>query len=224
MQFFGVRPDQTVIGITPGSGGYGEILAPLLYGGGHYIAPVKTTAGVGEPRRDDDALHRKFAGSRAIYGNACFVAFDPHAPVLGAPEPVDVALTFGNMHTWGAADPATTMFKVFSGMLKPGGVLGVVDQRASDAMSAAVPKDSGYRHTGDVVKLPVAAGLTLQASSDIDANARDTKNYPQGVWTLPATLALGQQDKAKYLAIGEPDRMTLRFAKPAASAVAAAAL
>lgn len=221
LQFFGVRPDQTVIEITPGGGWYSEILAPLLHAGGHYIAAVQKPAGAGEARHDDDALHRKFAADRAIYGDASFVVFDPKAPLLGAPGSADVVLTFRNVHNWVAADTAPAMFKAFFSVLKPGGVLGVVDHRASDDASVQVPKDSGYLRTGDVVKMASAAGFTLQASSDINANAKDTKNYPQGVWTLPPTLALGQQDKEKYLAIGESDRMTLRFVKPAAPAAAA---
>jgi predicted methyltransferase len=222
LQFFGVRPDQTVIEITPGGGWYSEILAPLLQAGGHYIAAVQKPAGLGEARRDDDALHRKFAADKVIYGDARFVVFDPKAPVLGAPGSADVVLTFRNVHNWVAADTAPTMFKAFFSVLKPGGVLGLVDHRASDDTSVQVPKDSGYLRTGDVVKMAAAAGFTLQASSDINANAKDTKNYPQGVWTLPPTLALGKQNKAKYLAIGESDRMTLRFVKPAAPAGAAA--
>jgi predicted methyltransferase len=223
LQFFGIQPDQTVIEITPGNGWYSEILAPLLHDNGHYIAAVQIPAGGGEARRDGDALHQKFAADAKHYGNAKFVEFDPKAPVFGQPGSADVVLTFRNVHNWVMADTAPTMFKAFYAVLRPGGVLGVVDHRADDAASLASVKQSGYLPTRYVVKLATDAGFTLDASSEVNANPKDTKNYPKGVWTLPPTLTLGEQDKAKYLAIGESDRMTLRFIKPAVPAPAASA-
>jgi predicted methyltransferase len=226
LQFFGIRPDQTVVEITPGGGWYSEILAPLLHDNGHYIAAVQVPAGGGEARRDGDALHQKFSADAAHYGKAKFVEFDPKAPVFGAPGSVDVVLTFRNVHNWIAtnkdgADTAPAMFKAFFAVLRPGGVLGVVDHRANDGASLDTVKQSGYLPTRYVVQLATAAGFTLDESSEINANPKDTKDYPKGVWTLPPTLTLGEQDKAKYLAIGESDRMTLRFIKPAAPAVSA---
>ena len=223
LQFFGIRPDQTVIEITPGGGWYSEILAPLLHDNGHYIAAVQAPAGDGEMRRDGDALHQKFSADAAHYGNAKFVEFDPKAPVLGAPNSADLVLTFRNVHNWIAtnkdgADTAPAMFKAFFAVLRPGGVLGVVDHRADNDASLATVKQGGYLPTRYVVKLATEAGFTLDESSEINANPKDMKNYPKGVWTLPPTLALGEQDKAKYLAIGESDRMTLRFIKPSALA------
>jgi len=226
LQFFGIRPDQTVVEITPGGGWYSEILAPLLHDNGHYIAAVQAPAGDGEARRDGDALHRKFAADAVHYGNAKFVEFDPKAPVFGAPGSADLVLTFRNVHNWVAtnkdgADTAPAMFKAFFAVLRPGGVLGVVDHRANDEATLDMVKQSGYLPTRYVVKLATAAGFTLDESSEINANPKDTKDYPKGVWTLPPTLTLGEQDKAKYLAIGESDRMTLRFIKPAMPAAAA---
>ena len=220
LQFFGIQPDQMVIEITPGSGWYSEILAPLLHDNGHYIAAVQMPAGGGEARRDGDALHQKFAADAPHYGHAKFIEFDPKAPVLGQPGSADAVLTFRNVHNWVMADTAPAMFKAFFAVLRPGGVLGVVDHRADDAASLASVKQSGYLPTRYVVKLATDAGFTLDASSEINANPKDTKDYPKGVWTLPPTLTLGEQDKAKYLAIGESDRMTLRFIKPAAPASA----
>ena len=214
LQFFGVRPDQTVIEITPGGGWYSEILAPLLKDNGHYIAAVQKSSG-GEARRDGDALHTKFATDKAHYGNAQFVEFDPKAPVLGAPNSADRVLTFRNVHNWVEADNAPLMFKAFFMVLRPGGVLGLTDHRANDGIS--LDKESGYLPTSYVVKLATDAGFKLEESSEINANPKDTKDYPKGVWTLPPTLTLGDKDRAKYLAIGESDRMTLRFVKPAAA-------
>ncbi len=218
LQFFGIRPDQTVIEITPGTGWYSEILAPLLHDNGHYIAAVQAPAGGGEARRDGDALHQKFAADAAHYGKAKFVEFDPKAPVFGAPGSADLVLTFRNVHNWVMADTAPAMFKAFFAVLRPGGVLGVVDHRADDNASLATVKQSGYLPTRYVVKLATEAGFTLDESSEINANPKDTKDYPKGVWTLPPTLTLGEQDKAKYQAIGESDRMTLRFVKPSVPA------
>jgi len=216
LQFFGVRPDQMVIEITPGGGWYSEILAPLLHDNGHYIAAVPAPRADAEARRDDDALRRKFAADAARYGHAQIVEFDPRAPVFGPPGSADRVLTFRNVHNWVMADTAPAMFKAFHAVLRPGGMLGVVDHRADDDAALAAVKSSGYLPTRYVVKLATDAGFVLEQGSEINANPRDTKNYPKGVWTLPPTLALGQQDRAKYLAIGESDRMTLRFVKPPA--------
>ena len=217
LQFFGIRPDRTVIEITPGGGWYSEILAPLLHDNGRYVAAIKAPA----PGDGESSLRRKFAGDAVHYGNAQFVEFDPKAPVFGARGSADLVLTFRNVHNWVMSDTAPAMFKAFFAVLKPGGVLGVVDHRADDNASLEAVKRSGYLPTSYVVKLATDAGFTLDESSEINANPKDTKDYPKGVWTLPPTLTLGEQDRAKYLAIGESDRMTLRFTKPMAPVPAA---
>jgi predicted methyltransferase len=172
----------------------------------------------GEARRDVTALREKFAGNPAQFGKAQILEFDPKAPVFGAPGSADLVLTFRNVHNWVMADTAPAMFKAFYAALRPGGVLGVVDHRAADNANVDAIKESGYLPTGFVVKLATDAGFKLEEQSEINANPKDTKDYPKGVWTLPPTLTLGDQDKAKYLAIGESDRMTLRFVKPEAPA------
>jgi len=129
-----------------------------------------------------------------------------------------MVLTFRNVHNWAMAGTAPAMFKAFFAVLRPGGVLGVADHRAADDATLASTKGSGYLPTSYVVKLATDAGFVLDGSSEINANPKDTRDYPKGVWTLPPTLALGDKDRAKYLAIGESDRMTLRFVKPAAPA------
>ena len=223
LDFFGLRPDQTVIEITPGGGWYSEILAPLLRDNGHYVAAVKAPAADAEARVDDSALHRKFAADPARYDRASIVTFDPHAPVFGAAGSADRVLTFRNVHNWTQDGTAPAMFKAFFTVLKPGGVLGVVDHRAAADATLASVQSSGYLPTASVVKLATDAGFTLAGSSEINANPKDNRDHPKGVWTLPPTLALGEQDRAKYLAIGESDRMTLRFVKPAAPAAPATA-
>jgi predicted methyltransferase len=225
LQFFGLQPDQTVIEITPGGGWYSEILAPLLRDNGHYIAAVSGGNG-SEQQQDAAALRAKFTADSTEYGKASILTFNPKAPVFGPPGSADMVLTFRNVHNWAVAGTAQAMFKAFYAVLKPGGTLGVVDHRAALGASFDAVKDSGYLPTDYVIKLATDAGFKLDAQSEINANPKDTKDYPKGVWTLPPTLTLGDQDRAKYLAIGESDRMTLRFVKVAkapASASSAAA-
>ena len=220
LQFFGLQPDQTVIEITPGAGWYSEILAPLLRDNGHYIAAV--TDNSAEAKQNVATLRAKFAADPAEYGKATIATFNPQTPVLGPAASADMVLTLRNVHNWTMAGTAPAMFKAFFAVLKPGGVLGVVDHRAASGATLDSVKESGYLPTDYVIKLATEAGFKLDEQSEINANPKDTKDYPKGVWTLPPTLTLGDQDRAKYLAIGESDRMTLRFVKVAANKAAAA--
>ncbi len=213
LRFLEIQPAQTVIEITPGGGWYSEVLAPLLRDQGHYIAAVGKASDA-ESRSDESALQRKFKADTGTYGRAAIVEFDPGAPVLGPADSADRVLTFRNVHNWVMADTAPAMFKAFFAVLKPGGMLGVIEHRAADGAALESVRKSGYLPTAYVTKLATDAGFKLVASSEINANPRDTKDYAKGVWTLPPTFALGKQDKAKYAAIGESDRMTLRFVKP----------
>jgi len=218
LEFFGVQPQQTVVEITPGAGWYAEILAPWLREGGNYVAavvdPAALPAGGGRDyqQRSRDGLEKKFAEAPAQFDRAGIVAYDPAAPVLGAPGSADVVLTFRNVHNWRASGQAEGMFRAFFDVLKPGGTLGVVEHRAK----ADVPAEdkSGYVGQAQVIAMAEAAGFKLQGSSEINANPRDTKDHPNGVWTLPPSNNHDATDDAKYKAIGESDRMTLRFVKP----------
>ncbi len=218
LSFFGVAPGQTVIEVTPGSGWYSEILAPLLHDKGQYVAAVVDPMAVAEGRgrdyqqRSRDGLDKKFAGNAAVFGKSRVVAYDPKAPVFGPANSADVVLTFRNVHNWRSSGQAEGMFKGFFSVLKPGGVLGVVEHRAK----ADVPADdkTGYVGQQQVIAMAKAAGFELAGSSEINTNPRDTKDYPNGVWTLPPTNQHDAADAAKYQAIGESDRMTLRFVKP----------
>ncbi|MGN6282839.1 class I SAM-dependent methyltransferase [Frateuria sp.] len=221
LTFFELRPDQTVIEITPGGGWYTQILAPLLRDNGHYIAAEKQPSADSEARGDDSALRKLFVAHPAQFGKAAIVAFDPKAPVLGPAGSADRVLTFRNVHNWAMDGSAPAMFKAFYTVLKPGGVLGVVDHRADAGATLDEVKRSGYLPVDYVVKLATDAGFVLDGRSEINANPKDDRDHPEGVWTLPPTLALGDKDKDKYLAIGESDRMTLRFVKPEAPAHAA---
>jgi predicted methyltransferase len=215
LEFFGLQPGASLIEITPGGGWYAEILAPLLKGSGHYTAAIITPKKKeGEDAQDKDALSKKFAGDAAQYGEAKVVQFDLKSPNFGAPNSADMVVTFRNVHNWVMADAAPGMFKAFFDVLKPGGVLGITDHRAKAGADLEKIKKSGYLPEDYVIKLATDAGFRLAAKSEINANPKDTTEHPEGVWTLPPSLALGDKDKDKYLAIGESDRMTLRFVKP----------
>jgi len=217
LAFFQLAPSQTVIEITPGGGWYSEILAPYLRDKGHYVAAVGDPAAAPEGKSRDyvqktkSALEAKFAAAPAQYDRAEVVAFDPKAPTFGAPGSADLVLTFRNVHNWRVADQAEGMFKGFFAVLKPGGVLGVVEHRAKGDVAA--DDESGYVGEQQVIAMAEAAGFKLDEKSEINANPKDTKDYPGGVWTLPPTNDHDAKDNAKYQAIGESDRMTLRFVK-----------
>jgi predicted methyltransferase len=215
LAFFGVKPGDAVLEIWPGGGWYAEVLAPLLRDAGHYTAVVPRPGKPGDnTAKSNDSLRARFAKAPAVYGAPTVVEVDPAAPVLGAPGSADVVLTFRNAHNWVMAGNEAAMFKAFFAVLKPGGTLGVVDHRAHPDQPPAEMKTSGYLPEAYVIGLAKAAGFQLAESSEINANPRDTKDYAEGVWTLPPVLTLGDKDRDKYLAIGESDRMTLRFTKP----------
>ncbi|MDO5504887.1 MAG: methyltransferase [Pseudoxanthomonas suwonensis] len=214
LDFFGVQADDVVVEITPGAGWYSEILAPYLATRGRYVAALAAaTAGSAGARRND-ALRAKFAADPARYGTATVHEFDPKSPAFGAPASADVVLTFRNVHNWVAAGSAADHFTGFFQVLRPGGVLGVVDHRAPAGTDPDSMKRSGYLTEALVIELATAAGFRLDARSPVNANPRDHADHPNGVWTLPPTNRHEPVDAERYRAIGESDRMTLRFVKP----------
>lgn len=215
--FFGVTPDQTVIEITPGGGWYSEILAPYLRDKGHYVAAVTDDAIAGQPKYRyelNEKLRARFAGNAAVYGTPEVRVFDPAKPDFGPAGSADTVLTFRNAHNWVSDGNAAAYFKAFYDVLKPGGTLGVVDHRARPGTDLEVMKKSGYLTEELVIELAQGAGFVLQDRSEINANPKDTADHPNGVWTLPPSNSHDAADDAKYQAIGESDRMTLRFTRP----------
>jgi predicted methyltransferase len=162
------------------------------------------------------AFKAMLAANPALYDRVVLTELGPPDSVAVAPAgSADAVLTFRNMHNWmGHGNDVKVMQAAFAA-LKPGGVLGVVEHRAAAGATPEQVKDSGYMTEEMVIKAAEAAGFVLEAKSEINANPRDTRDHPKGVWTLPPSLALGDTDREKYLAIGESDRMTLRFRKPA---------
>ena len=217
LAFFGVQPEETVIEITPGGGWYADILAPYLRAHGHYVAAVWDDAIPGQPGyryKLNQALREKFAGKPSVYGTPELRAFDPAAPRFGEDGSADTVLTFRNAHNWVADGNAEAYFKAFFAVLKPGGVLGIADHRAKPGTTLETMKTSGYLTEALVIDLATRAGFVLAGKSELNANPKDSSDHPNGVWTLPPSNNHDKAEDAKYQAIGESDRMTLRFRKP----------
>lgn len=206
LAFFGVKPDSTVVELAPGGGWYTEVLAPYLRDKGRYYA-----AG-GE--RGVQVVKDKAAKSPELFDKAGTLVFKPEKVEFRPEGGADVVLTFRNIHNWLKDDFQDKIFKAAFEALKPGGVFGVVEHRAKPGTTIAQSMDSGYMDEAWVIARVQAAGFKLEGKSDVNNNPKDTKDYAKGVWTLPPTLTLKDEDKAKYLAIGESDRMTLKFVKP----------
>ncbi|RZL79922.1 MAG: methyltransferase [Sphingomonas sp.] len=209
LAFFGVKPTQTVVEFLPSGGWYAEILAPLVKDHGRYVALV--------PTAQAERTRSGFAEKTASYGATQVATIDFKTGVSSIPAgSADVLLTFRNVHNLLMQDdPAVAgrVFKAFYAALKPGGVLGVVDHRLPEDMDTAREKTSGYIKRSTVVRLAQAAGFALAGESRINANPKDNHDHPEGVWTLPPSYRLKDVDRAKYAAIGESDRFTLRFVK-----------
>ena len=210
LAFFGVKPGSHVVEINPAGGWYTEILAPYLKSNGLYVAAVP------RPASDTDAgfnaFKSKLAADPLHYGAAKIDVYDTQNPAFGKPGSADVVLTFRNLHNWVDSGNQQRYLKAAFLALKPGGIFGIVDHRA--ATGTALVLHTGYLPVDTVIKMATDAGFHYDGASEINANPRDTKDYPKGVWTLPPSYALGQQDRARYAAIGESDRFTLRFVKP----------
>jgi predicted methyltransferase len=215
LSFFGVAPSQTVIEYSPGGGWYTRILMPLLAKSGHYVAVVEK-----EPRDQDRA--KQLVASLPGAANATVSVFDPATAAMAKAGSVDRVLTFRNVHNLlmpedgGAKDGsvARAFFRAAYKALKPGGVLGVVDHRLPESAPAEREQTSGYVKRSTVLRLASEAGFRLAGESEVNANPKDTADWPNGVWTLPPTLSQKDKDRERYIAIGESDRMTLRFVKP----------
>jgi len=205
LSFFGIKPTDTVVELAPGGGWYTEILAPYLREQGQLYAA--DGGGVRLKAKMD---------SMAVYGKVRITSFDPAKGALDIAPPgsADAVLTFRNVHNWMDAGKAQDVFNAAFKALKPGGTLGVEEHRLPALRSQDAKAGTGYVHEATVVQFAEAAGFKLAGRSEVNANPKDTADHPDGVWTLPPTYALKDKDRAKYQAIGESDRMTLKFVKP----------
>ncbi|UTA46574.1 methyltransferase [Simiduia sp. 21SJ11W-1] len=216
LAFFGLEPTHTVVEVTPGGGWYTDILAPYVRDKGTlYAAHFPAKSDVGYYQRSRQKFLEKLAATPEVFDQVKVTEFVVETPsAMGPVGEVDQVLTFRNVHNWIKGGFGEQAFSAFYALLKDGGVLGVVEHRAKPGTSMETMKTSGYVTEAEVIRLAEAAGFVLESRSEINANPKDTAKHPKGVWTLPPTLALQDEDREKYLAIGESDRMTLKFRKP----------
>lgn len=216
--FFGLKPEMTVVEISPAGGWYSEILAPVLRDRGRFYlahSPLEDANLQRWQREVREKLEQRMAAQPQLYGKPVFTSFGPPAYVaIAPPASADLVLTFRNVHNWSKAKSDAAAFASFFAALKPGGILGVVEHRARPGTPLDRMVDSGYMTEDYVIGLATKAGFELVEKSEINANPKDTTDHPNGVWTLPPMMR-GRLDPEKYLAIGESDRMTLKFRKPA---------
>jgi len=233
LKFFGVTPSSTVVELAPGGGWYSEILAPLVREEGRLILSVSSPEGPQSyyGTRQTQAFVEKKSSEADVYGNIELAYTDAtietddegkvesikvNAMPLGAAGSADVVLTFRSSHGWYNREALGVAYQAAFDVLRPGGVFGVVQHRAAEGADPSESAKMGYLPEATVIEAAEAAGFELAEKSEINANPEDTKDYDNGVWTLPPVLRNGETDKEKYVAIGESDRMTLKFVKPGA--------
>lgn len=215
LAFFGMTPSMQVLEILPGRGWYTEILSPYLAEEGHL-----TVASFGEnhPTKYLANLHKDFVKMMAtkpeVYSKVDVVVFKEESYLKAIPDAsLDMVVTFRNSHNWIRYGGIEDRYAAFHRVLKPGGVLGVVQHRANKGSDPKESAEKGYVPESYLIRLVENQGFELVGTSEINANPKDTKDHPEGVWTLPPSYRLKDVDKDKYMAIGESDRMTFRFIK-----------
>ena len=216
LEFFGLREGLTVVELSPGGGWYTEVLAPLMADDGTYYAAHGSVNGSAYARRSLGGYLTKLGNNDATYSNVVITELSPPDALDIAPEnSADLVLAFRNIHSWMRGDALPDVLAQVFTTLKPGGVFGVVQHRGRDGISVDEMKNTGYVTEEHVIAAAEAAGLALEARSEINANPADPADHEKGVWTLPPSLRNGDKDRERYMAIGESDRMTLKFVKPA---------
>jgi predicted methyltransferase len=213
--FFGIRPEMKVLEVWPEPGWYTEVIAPLVREHGKYYAAVIADDPQSKyvTQRLSD-FQKKLADSPDVYGAVQVVTFPSNGGDVVPPGSLDMIVTFRNIHNWMAEDSAGPAFATMYKALKPGGVLGVVEHRGNSSGAQDPKAKSGYVNEDYAIRLIEGQGFKLVGESQVNANPKDTKDYEQGVWTLPPTYRLGDKDRDMYTQIGESDRFTLKFVKP----------
>jgi predicted methyltransferase len=214
LSFFGIKEDSVVVEILPGSAGYYmEILAPYLKHKGRYIAAGRDQAAPPQYLADHQKLLARLKAQPALYDAVVVTQFNADRHEIAPPGSADFVLTFRNLHNWLAGNEIDGALRAFHRALKPGGVLGVVDHRGRTDMTQERQTKTGYVRQDFAVARIEKAGFAFAGASEANSNPKDSKDHPEGVWTLPPTYRLGDKDRAKYQAIGESDRFTLKFVK-----------
>jgi predicted methyltransferase len=218
LAFFGLEPNMTVLEIGPGGGWYTEVLAPAMRNTGVYIAGSYDIEVEGQPKyryRQHQSLLTNIKDQPELYGQIKVASYSPpESRNLWQEHSVDMVITFRSSHGWVRQGMIDEVYSDFFKVVKPGGVLGVGQHRAPADGDAIAWAKKGYVPEARVIQAAEKAGFILDAKSEVNANVKDLKDHDEGVWRLPPTLGLGEQDREKYMAIGESDRMTLRFKKP----------
>jgi len=215
LNWLGIKDNMTVVEITPGGGWYTEILAPYLKENGtYYAAGFDGENGANWARRAVKRFNDKLAANPAVYDKVIVtVLAPPDKTEIAPPGTADMVLTFRNVHNWMGAGTSDAVFGAMYAALKPGGILGLVEHRGNPDVKQDSKAKSGYVNEAYTITLAEKAGFKLVEKSELLANPKDSKNHPKGVWTLPPTLRLGNREQRKYHAIGESDRMLLKFVK-----------
>jgi len=214
LEFFGVREDSVVVEILPGSGGYYmEVLAPWLQAKGRYIAANRDELAVSPYKEDHQKLLERLKAEPALYGRVVVTKFNADRHEIAPPGSADFVLTFRNLHNWIERGEVEAALRAFHNALRPGGVLGVVDHRGRTDLAQEAQMKSGYVREDYAIALIEKAGFRLAGRSEVNANPKDTKDHPVGVWALPPTYRMKDEGRAKFAAIGESDRFTLKFVK-----------
>lgn len=216
LTFCGLQPDMTVLEISPSAGWYSEILAPVLAAEGTFIAAAPSAEGPAAKYRQ--RFVDRTEASPEVFAKVKLATFQlPDAIDIGEPGTVDFILNTRNTHGWARRGTHDTALAALFEVLKPGGVMCLVQHRAPEGEDLDIEEraKSGYLPQAFVVAAAEKAGFVVEETSEINANPKDTADHEKGVWTLPPGLALGDQDREKYVEIGESDRMTLRLRKPA---------
>lgn len=217
--FFGIKPDMTVAEVWPGAGGwYTEILAPLLAAHGKlYAAQMPPAADNPYITAARENFTAKLASRPDLFARVTVTALGPGAEDIAPPGSADLVVSFGNLHAWMNLGYAPQAIAAMRRALKPDGILGIVDNRGDPARPQDPRATNGYINEAYAIRLIEAAGFELVGHTEVNSNPKDSKDYEQGVWTLPPNYRLGARERAKYEAIGEADRFTLRFRKKTGS-------
>jgi predicted methyltransferase len=215
LAFFGIRPNMTVVELWPFGGWYTEIIAPYVKGHGtYYAAAMDPSSNEREDKQYNAELKELLDARPDLYGEVKWSVLAKGKYDLAPPGSADLVVTFRNIHNWVWAGDEKEVFAAAFRALKPGGILGVEEHRSNDP-NAKPKRGEAYVGEDYAIGLIESVGFKLAGRSNINNNPKDTKDYPKGVWTLPPSYALGDKDRAKYAAIGESDRFTLKFVKPA---------
>jgi predicted methyltransferase len=214
LTFFGIKPTMTVVELWPGGGYWTDILgAYLAKGGGHYYVAFPAP-GNAEEDAEANKLRNRIDAEKGRLGDVNETTLGVHHFDIAPAGSADLVLTFRNLHNWMDGGFAVEALASAFQALKPGGILGIEEHRGPNDKPQDPKAKNGYVRQDYTIQLAKTAGFEYVGSSEVNANPRDTKNWVDGVWTLPPTLSQGAKDRARYIAVGEADNYVMKFRKP----------